>query len=101
MIINRIQALYRDKDDLFRTVIKQIYEEQIGTNELSGKWKSSTRMANHSIGTDIPPEWEFQSEVWAYERKPVLEAVYDYESEVQIIREQIGVRTYEYRQIQL
>ena len=30
----------------------------------------------------IPPEWEFQSEVWAYERKPVRETVYGHDSEV-------------------
>jgi hypothetical protein len=35
----------------------------------------------------IPPEWEFQSEVWEYERKfPVSEVVYDHESEVGILR---------------
>jgi hypothetical protein len=35
----------------------------------------------------IPPEWEFQSEVWEYERNPVPKTVYDHESEVGIIRE--------------
>ena len=35
----------------------------------------------------VPPAWEFVSEVWAYERKPVEETVYDHESEVRIIRE--------------
>ena len=34
----------------------------------------------------IPPAWEFVSEVWEYERKPVSEVVYDHESEVGIIR---------------
>ena len=35
----------------------------------------------------IPPEWEFISEIWEYERKRVPETVYDHESEVGIIRE--------------
>ena len=30
MVISQIQSLYRDEDDLFRTVIKRIYEEQVG-----------------------------------------------------------------------
>ena len=34
----------------------------------------------------IPPEWEFISEVWAYERKRVSEVTYDHDSEVNIIR---------------
>ena len=34
----------------------------------------------------VPLEWEFVSEVWAYERKPESEVVYDHESEVTIIR---------------
>ena len=40
------------------------------------------------MGGLIPPEWEFISEVWEYERRsPVPETVYDHESEVGIIRE--------------
>ena len=35
----------------------------------------------------IPPEWEFQGEVWAYEREPVRETVYDHDSEVQLLDE--------------
>ena len=30
MVISEIQSLYRDENDLFRTVIKRIYEEQVG-----------------------------------------------------------------------
>ena len=38
-------------------------------------------------GWIIPPEWEFISEVWGYERRsPVSETVYDHDSEVDIIR---------------
>ena len=36
-------------------------------------------------GWIIPPEWEFISEVTEYERKPVPETVYDYESEVDLL----------------
>ena len=36
----------------------------------------------------IPPDWEFVSEVWAYERRsPVSKIEYDHESEVGILRE--------------
>ena len=28
MVISEIRSLYRDEDDLFRTVIKRIYEEE-------------------------------------------------------------------------
>ena len=37
-------------------------------------------------GWIIPPEWEFISEVWEYERKPVLKTVCDHDSEVGILR---------------
>jgi hypothetical protein len=30
MVVSEIQSLYRDEDDLFRTVIKRIYEEKVG-----------------------------------------------------------------------
>ena len=33
----------------------------------------------------IPPAWEFISEVWEYERKPVSEVEYAHESEAGII----------------
>ena len=33
----------------------------------------------------VPPAWEFISEVWEYERKPVSEVGYDHEGEVTII----------------
>ena len=57
MVISPVQSLYRDENDLFRTVTKRIWEE-----------------------------WEFISEVWAYERKPVPEVEYEHECEVNIIR---------------
>ena len=43
---------------------------------------------SHEIGADL--EWEFISEVWEYERKPVPETLYDHESKVGVIREQCG-----------
>ena len=45
------------------------------------RWQS-----NSGMGGLIPPEWEFQSEVWEYVRKRVQEDVYDHESEVGILR---------------
>lgn len=40
-------------------------------------------------GWFVPPAWEFVSEVWAYERKPVREVAYDHEDDdaIQMIRE--------------
>lgn len=35
----------------------------------------------------VPPAWEFISEVWECERKPVRETVYVHEGEVTMIRE--------------
>ena len=46
MVISQIRSLYRDENDLFRTVTKR-------------------------HGWLIPPEWAFQSEVWEYERESV------------------------------
>ena len=50
MVISEIQSLYRDENDLFRTVIKRIYEEQVGDkwgcqegrNHLRGRGACST-----------------------------------------------------------
>ena len=48
---------------------------------------AATVEARH--GWVIPSAWRFISEVWAYERKPVSEVVYEHENddEIQIIRE--------------
>ena len=46
MVISQIQSLYRDEDDLFRTVIKRIWEEQVGDKWVVKKVESSTRTAN-------------------------------------------------------
>ena len=102
MVVSEIRSLYRDENDLFRTVIKRIWEEW---DEGLQQWnlrriefvfedpELPVRSDNPAIAVEqrhgwlIPPEWEFQSEVWEYERKPVPETVYDHDSEVTIIRE--------------
>ncbi len=105
MVISEIRSLYRDENDLFRTVIKRIYEQW---NEELEQWdllkiefiyeapdyplRSDNPAATATVearhGWVIPPEWRFISEVWEYERRsPVSETVYDHESEVRIIRE--------------
>ena len=101
MVISEIRSLYRDENDLFRTVIKRIYEEWDAERE---QWtlkkiefiyedpELPVRSENPAVAVEqrhgwlIPPEWEFISEVWECERKRVQEAVYDHESEVTIIR---------------
>ena len=100
MVISEIRSLYRDEDDLFRTVIKRIYEEW---NERLQQWhlkkiefiyedpEFSVPSGNPAVAVEqrhgwlIPPAWEFVSEVWECERKPVSEVVYDHEGEVGII----------------
>ena len=92
MVISQIQSLYRDEDDLFRTVIKRIYEEQVGDKWVVKKVEiiyedgEPAHLLEYRHGRLIPPEWEFISEVWEYERKQVEETVYDHESEVGILR---------------
>ena len=101
MVVSEIRSLYRDENDLFRTVIKRIWEEW---DEGLQQWNLKriefifedpelpVRSDNPAVAVEqqhgwlIPPEWEFISEVWEYERKRVSETVYDHESEVGIIR---------------
>ena len=86
MVISEIQSLYRDENDLFRTVVKRIYEQW---NAQLQQWdlrriefifedpELPVRSDNPAVAVEqrhgwlIPPEWEFQSEVWEYERKPI------------------------------
>ena len=100
-VISEIRSLYRDEDDLFRTVLKRIYEEW---DAEQGQWhlkkiefiyedpEFSVPSENPAVAVDqrhgwlVPPEWEFISEVWEYERKAVSEVEYDHESVVTIIR---------------
>ena len=102
MVLSEIRSLYRDENDLFRTVIKRIYEkwdaelEQwhlrriefiFEDPELPVPSDTPAVAVEQRHGWLIPPEWEFQSEVWEYERKPVSEVTYDHDSEVNVIRE--------------
>ena len=94
MVISQIQSLYSDEDDLFRTVIKRIYEEQVGDKWVVKKVEilyedgEPAQLLEYRHGWIIPPEWEFISEVTEYERRtPVEETVYDHEGEVTIITE--------------
>ena len=101
MVVSQIRSLYRDEDDLFRSVIKRIYEEWDAGQEqwhlkkiefiyedpeLPVPSDNPAVAVEHRHGWLIPPEWEFQSEVWEYERKPVSEGTYDHDSEGNIIR---------------
>ena len=101
MVVSEIRSLYRDENDLFRTVTKRVYEEWDAERE---QWNlrriefifedpelplpsdNPVIAVEQRHGWLIPPEWEFQSEVWAYERKRVQEDVYEHESEVGILR---------------
>ena len=102
MVVSEIRSLYRDENDLYRTVLKRIYE---AWDEDRGHWSlkkiefifcepeypvpsDDIRVAvEPQNGWLIPPAWEFQSEVWAYERKPANKIAYDHDSEVMVIRE--------------
>ena len=102
MVVSEIRSLYRDDNDLLRTVTKRIYEEWDAEQE---QWhlkkiefiyedpEFPVPSDNPAVAVEqrhgwlIPPEWEFVTEAWEYERKPVSETVYDHEGEVRIIRE--------------
>ena len=101
MVVSPIRSLYRDANDLLRTVIKRVYEEWDAPVE---QWRLKKieflfpddnlplhtdhpeAAVEHQHGWVVPPEWEFVSEVREYERKPEREIRYDHESEVGIIR---------------
>ena len=99
MVISEIQSLYRDDNDLLRTVIKRIYEQwdpqlkqwdlkkieflfQDPDLPLRSDNPAATVEARH--GWIVPPAWEFISEVWEYQRKPI-ETVYDHDTEVTLL----------------
>ena len=75
MRVSEIQSLYRDENNLLRTVRKQIYEAACPVESLH-RWL-------------ILSPWEFQSEVWVYTRKPVDSDrpghAYDHDSEVELL----------------
>ena len=89
MVVSQIRSLYRDENDLFRTVIKRIYEQW---NEALQQWDlikiefiyeapdyplrsdNPAATVEERHGWVIPPNWKFISEVWEYERRsPVSE----------------------------
>ena len=99
-MISEIRSLYQDENDLLRTVIKRIWEEwdderkqwhlkkveflfQDPDLPLSSDNPAATVEARH--GWIVPPEWEFISEVWAYQRKPESEITYDHAGEVTLL----------------
>ena len=95
MVVSEIQSLYRDENDLLRTVLKRIYEEKDADRE---QWhfkriefiyedpEFPVRSDNPAVAVEqrhgwlVPPDWEC-------ERKPVRETVYVHEGEVTMIRE--------------
>ena len=101
MVVSEIRSLYRDENDLFRTVLKRIYEEwDAAQNQWHLKkvvfifcepeYPVPSDRVNMAVearhGWVIPPDWKFDTEVWVYTRKPVDEVTYDHNSEVGIIR---------------
>ena len=100
MVISEIQSLYRDENDLLRTVIKRIHEqwdpqlEQWDLKKIEFLFQdpdlplrsdnpAATVEARH--GWIVPPEWEFISEIWAYQRKSESEITYDHAGEVTLL----------------
>ena len=98
MVISEIRALYNDENDLLRPVTKRIYEDYnperkqwmlkkveylFGDPEFPVPSDTPEISVETRHGWLIPPDWEFVSEVWAYERRsPRSEIEYDYESTV-------------------
>ena len=97
MFVSEIRSQYVDENDLFRTVLKRIYEEwDITQNQWHLKkveyifCEPEYPVPSDNIavavetrnGWVIPPDWEFSSEVWVYTRKPVDEVTDDHNDEV-------------------
>lgn len=104
MVVSEIRSLYRDENDLFREVLKRIYEEWnaeleqwhlkkiefvFEDPELPVPSDDPAVAVERRHGWLVPPAWEFVSEVWEYERKSVSEVEYVHEDddEVPVIRE--------------
>ena len=101
MVVSQIRSLYRDANDLLRTVIKRVYEEW---DAPMGRWRlkkieflfpdddlplhtdSPEASVEHQHGWIVPPEWEFVSEVREYERKPARDIRYAPARAVESIR---------------
>ena len=84
MVVSEIRAQYVDENDLFRTVLKRIYEEWDAARE---RWclkkieyifeNPADPVPSNDIelsvetrhGWLIPPDWKFDTEVWVCTRK--------------------------------
>ena len=101
MVVSQICSLYRDANDLLRTVIKRVYEtwnparEQwqikkieflFPDNDLPFHTDRPEASVEHQHGWIVPPEWEFVSEVREYERKAESHIRYEHGGEVGIIK---------------
>ena len=99
-VISEIRSLYHDENDLLRMVTKRIYEQWDAEQK---EWclkkiefifeDPEFRVPSHTPavaveqrhGWLVPPDWEFVSEVWVFERKPVSEVVYNHESQIETV----------------
>lgn len=101
MVVSQIRSLYRDANDLLRTVIKRIYEEWdapvaqwklkkieflFPNDDLPVHTNSPEASVEHQHGWIVPSTWEVVSEVPEYERKTECRVGYDHEGEVAVIR---------------
>ena len=100
-VVSEIRALYRDENDLLRTLTERIYEQWYPERK---QWylkkvesifvdpefpvlsdnPAATVKAHHDWV--IPSAWDFISEVWEYTRKSESEITYEHEVEIRIIR---------------
>lgn len=85
--ISQIKLMYLDADGVSRTVIKRVWEEQLGEKWVVKKIEIIYENAEYvpsvesSQGWNIPQEWQLQSKTTMYLRKPEG-IVYDHDSEV-------------------
>ena len=88
MVMSEIRAQYVDENDLFRTVLKRIYEDW---NAEQQRWQlkkiefvfcepeypvpseNAPLAVEAKHGWLIPPDWKFDTEVWVCTRKYVGE----------------------------
>ena len=86
MFVSEIRAQYVDENDLFRTVVKRIYEAY---DAAENQWtlkkveyifedpEYPVPSDNIEVAVEtrhgwvVPPDWKFSSEVWVCTRKPV------------------------------
>lgn len=92
LFVSEIRAQYRDSDSLlFHTVVKRIYEEQVGESWIVRKVEivygsgDPEQPIEYRDGWIIPPEWEFMSEYWTFKRQAVSKTAYEHDSEVRLL----------------